>query len=292
VQAHDEPFADAANIPLYLLGRELRGTIKVVLQGDGGDEMFAGYRRYAILGAVALWRMWPDALAPLLHALPGGRGVRLARMGGAAGHADPAVRMALLLTIETLRDPPTSMLTSMARRRLEATTDPFAAFRRCASRFADVDPVQQMLLTDLSLQLPSQFLAKVDRATMAHGIEARVPLLDEGVASLAVGLPAALKVRGTQKKIVLRAAMRERLPADILDGPKMGFGVPYGEWLRTSLYAFVRAAILADDFIERFGLDRTRLETALAEHRSRRRDRGFLLWKMLQLALWSRQYLS
>jgi asparagine synthase (glutamine-hydrolysing) len=86
--------------------------------------------------------------------------------------------------------------------------------------------------------------------------------------------------------------MRERLPAEILDAPKTGFGVPYEEWLRTSLHEFARRAILADDFIERFGLDRARLETALAAHRARRRDRGFLLWKLLQLALWSRQYLS
>jgi asparagine synthase (glutamine-hydrolysing) len=166
------------------------------------------------------------------------------------------------------------------------------AFRRCASRFAGVDPVQQMLLTDLSLQLPSQFLTKVDRATMAHGVEARVPLLDEQVGALAVGLSSALKVRGARRKIVLREAMRERLPADIRRGPKVGFGVPYEEWLRTSLFEFARAAILSQDFSERFGLDRVRLETALGEHRARRRDRGFLLWKMLQLALWSRTYLS
>jgi asparagine synthase (glutamine-hydrolysing) len=292
VQVHDEPFADAANIPLYLLSRELRGTLKVVLQGDGGDEMFAGYRRYSILRAAAFWRLWPHALEPALNSLFGARGARLARLGAAAGNADPAMRMALLLTVETLRDPPTAMLTDAARQRLQASTDPFAAYRRCAARFANFDPVQQMLLTDIALQLPSQFLTKVDRATMAHGIEARVPLLDEGIASLAVGLPVALKVQGAQKKIVLRDAMRGRLPAEILDGPKTGFGVPYEEWLRGALHDFARAAILERAFIERFGFDRTRLETALAEHRARRRDRGFLLWKLLQLALWSRQYLS
>jgi asparagine synthase (glutamine-hydrolysing) len=292
VQVHDEPFADAANIPLYLLARELRGKIKVVLQGDGGDEMFAGYRRYSVLRAAALWRLWPRGLAPVIHTLFRGRGARIARVGAAASNADAAVRMALLLTVETLRDPPTAMLTDAARQRLEASTDPFAAYRRCASRFVNFEPVQQMLLTDISLQLPSQFLAKVDRATMAHGIEARVPLLDEGVASLAIGLPVALKIRGRQKKIVLRDAMRSRLPPEILDGPKTGFGVPYEEWLRGALHGFARAAILDNTFVERFGLDRTHLATALAEHRSRRRDRGFLLWKLLQLALWSRQYLS
>jgi asparagine synthase (glutamine-hydrolysing) len=127
---------------------------------------------------------------------------------------------------------------------------------------------------------------------MSHGLEARVPLLDEGVARLAVGLPTALKVRGTQKKIVLRAAMRGRLPARILDGPKTGFGVPYEHWLRHVLYEFARTNILDSAFIDRFRLERTRLDTALTEHRSGKRDRGFLIWKFLQLALWSKQYLS
>lgn len=292
VRAHDEPFADAANIPLYLLARSLRGEIKVVLQGDGGDEMFGGYRRYAILRHSALWRLWPSTLESLLNAVPGGFAQRLARMGAAAGNADPAMRMALLLTVESLRDPPTAMLSLPARQHLETSSDPFMAYRRCAERFADADPVQQMLLTDITLQLPSQFLAKVDRATMAAGIEARVPLLDEGIVSLAVSLPSSLKVRGSQKKLVLREAMRNRLSTEVLDGPKTGFGVPYEQWLRGDLHAFAAAALLDARFLERFGLDRARIETALAEHRAGRRERGFLLWKLLQLALWARVYLS
>ena len=292
VLSHDEPFADAANIPLFLLARELKGRIKVVLQGDGGDELFAGYRRYAILSAACLWRLWPRALGGLIRALPGEQGARLSRMGNAAGQRDAALRMALLLTVETLTDPPSRVFRRDMREHLAARTDPFAAFRRCAERFANEDPVEQMLFTDMSLQLPSQFLAKVDRATMAQGIEARVPLLDEGVAALAARLPVDLKVCRLQKKVVLRDSMRGRLPSEILDGPKRGFGVPYEEWLRTKLYAFAKASILEPSFIERFGLERTELETALQEHHLRRKDRGFLLWKMLQLALWSKQYLS
>jgi asparagine synthase (glutamine-hydrolysing) len=291
VRSHDEPFADAANIPLYLLAQALGGAVKVVLQGDGGDEMFAGYRRYAILRHAALWQMWPRRLEKLLRAIPGKTGARVARLGAAAGQGEAAMRMALLLTVETLHDPPDAVLAPAARDRLAANADPFAAFRRCASRFRAQDTVQQMLLTDVTLQLPSQFLTKVDRATMAHGVEARVPLLDERVASFAVGLPATSKVRGTEKKIVLRNAMRGRLPEDILDAPKTGFGVPYEEWLRGALHGFARAALLDSTFVSRFEMDRAHLETALQEHRSGRRDRGFLLWKLLQLALWSKEYL-
>jgi len=292
VKAHDEPFADAANIPLYLLARALGGQVKVVLQGDGGDEMFAGYRRYAILRNLCWWRMGSRWLRGLLSGLPADLAARLARLFAAAGHPDPAMRMALLLTVETLRDSPYAMLAAHARRRLDSTADPFLAYRKCATRYDSADPVQQMLLTDITLQLPSQFLAKVDRATMAHGIEARVPLLDEGVAALAVRMPTTLKVRSTRKKIVLRDAMRGRLDRETLDGPKTGFGVPYEYWLRQPLHAFARAAILDRTFIERFEFDRARLAEVLDEHRSGRRARGFMLWKLLQLSLWSREYLQ
>jgi asparagine synthase (glutamine-hydrolysing) len=287
VRAHDEPFADAANIPLYLLARELGGAVKVVLQGDGGDEMFAGYRRYSMLRYHHLWRVVPGWLSRAFHTHLGAGGVRFARMADAAGNDTAALRMALLLTVETLHDPPTAVLDQDVRNSLERRTDPFLAFRRCAARFAACEPVQQMLLTDLTLQLPSQFLTKVDRATMAQGIEARVPLLDERVAELAIGMRSELKVRGTQKKIILRQAMRGRVPDDVLDGPKTGFGVPYEHWLRTTLHDFARDAILAPQFIQRHGLDRRALERALADHRAGRRERGFLLWKFLQLALWS-----
>lgn len=287
VRAHDEPFADAANIPLYLLARALGGQVKVVLQGDGGDEMFAGYRRYAILRNLAAWKAWPGFLTLPVRSMFGELGERFARITDATGAQDPAMRMALLLTVDTLRNPATSLLEDRTQRVLAERTDPFLAYRESARRFAGFEPVQQMLLTDVTLQLPSQFLAKVDRATMAMGLEARVPLLDEGVAKLAVNLPSRYKVAGAEKKIVLREAMRARLPADILDGPKTGFGVPYQHWLRTSLYEPARDAVLAPAFLTRFGFARDRVVRALEEHRSQRRDHGFKLWKAFQLALWA-----
>lgn len=281
-----EPFADPATIPLYLLSRALKGQIKVVLQGDGGDEMFAGYRRSVMLKHGTAWRAWPAWLSAALRALPSHAGRRLARMGEAM-RADDAMRMALLLTVDTIAEPPTAFLNRDARARLAERADPFLAFKRTADRFASHDPVQQMLLTDLVLQLPSQFLAKVDRATMASGIEARVPLLDEHVGSLAVGLPWAWKVRGREGKAVLRDAMRRKLPDDILDGPKTGFNVPYQEWLRNGLHEFARAVVLDERVCGRFGLDRTRLERAFAQHRAGTREHGFVLWKYFQLGLWA-----
>lgn len=283
-QAHDEPFADAANIPLYLMCRQLAGQIKVVLQGDGGDELFAGYRRYAVLRNASWWRLWPQVLSPLARA-GGSLGRRFARMADSVGNSDPAMRMAYLLTVETPQDPPEALFLPERRRQLAATTDPFLAYRRAAERFHNHDPVQQMLLTDLTVQLPSQFLTKVDRATMAAGIEARVPLLDERVAELVVNMPSIWKAHGTEKKVVLRESQRGRLPTDILDGPKTGFGVPYEHWLRTLLYEFSRERLLDRGFLNQFALDGLKVEQMLVQHRTGQRDKGFMLWKLLQLSL-------
>ncbi len=284
--AHDEPFADAANVPLYLMAKALAGQAKVVLQGDGGDEMFAGYRRYALLQNDRWWRMWPAALTPVVRGM-GNLGRRFARLASSVGAADPTCRMGLLLTVNTPECPPESLLLADRRLDLQERTDPFLAYRHAATRFADHDPVQQMLLTDLTLQLPSQFLPKVDRATMAAGVEARVPLLDEHVARLVVGVPSRWKVRGLEKKALLRAALRGRIPDNVIDGPKTGFGVPFDQWLRTTLFDGARERLLDRSFVHRFGLCGVAMEAELKLHRERAAGRGFLLWSLLQMSIWN-----
>jgi len=284
--AHDEPFADAANVPLYLMAKTVADHAKVVLQGDGGDEMFAGYRRYALLRNAHLWRMWPTAITPVVRGM-GIWGRRLARIADSVGAADPTYRMGRLLTVNPPDRLPESLLHADRRRELQGSTDPFLAYRHAATRFAGHDPVQQMMLTDLTVQLPSQFLPKVDRATMAAGVEARVPLLDEHVARLVVGMPSRWKVRGLEKKALLRAALRGRIPDRVIDGPKTGFGVPFEQWLRTTLFDGARERLLDRSFVHRFGLCSTAMEADLQMHRERATGRGFLLWSLLQMSFWN-----
>jgi asparagine synthase (glutamine-hydrolysing) len=290
VSAHDEPFGDAANIPLYLLAEQLRGTIKVVLQGDGGDELFGGYRRHALLRWNGAWwalaRLLPPALAAALP-LPGHD--RIARLVAAFAPADPALRMALLLTDETMAAPPTRLLSTEALRRIEGT-DPFLRYREMNARFAVRDPVDRMLHTDCSIILPDIYLEKVDRSTMAHGLEVRVPMLDKDLAAYVMGLPSQYKVRGVEKKWILRRAMRGVLPDAILDAPKHGFGVPFETWLRKPLASYLKAVLL-DGGVARSGFfEPAVLERTIAEHTSGRREHGFLLWKALHLELWFRRY--
>ena len=290
VRSHDEPFADAANIPLCLLARQFKGEGKVVLQGDGGDEMFAGYRQYTFLQYSKYMRLFPESLIALARRGAGNLGDRFARIAQAVRNPDPAMQMALLLTMETLQQAPSELLRPDIQSHLSATTDAFLGYRNSAARFSSMEPLRKMLLTDITLQLPSQFLPKVDRATMSAGVEARVPFLDENVARLALNLPMRWKVHGSMRKVVLRNSLRGRIPDDILDAPKAGFGVPYQHWLRTSLHDFARGLILDRAFISRFGFDGRNLESALGALKDRPGRRGFTLWKVFQLALWAHQY--
>src|SRR5262249_32500987 len=156
--------------------------------------------------------------------------------------ADPAMRLALFMTMESQDRPPDRMLAADARAQV-GRHDPFAAYRDAYRRLARLDAVQRSLYADTMLLLPDQFLEKVDKATMAHGIEVRVPFLDTNLTNYALGLPSNVKVRSGQKKRVLRHALRGIVPDDILDGPKTGFGVPYEHWLRTSLADYAKSVL-------------------------------------------------
>jgi asparagine synthase (glutamine-hydrolysing) len=286
VDAHDEPFGDAANIPLFLVSRAIRDEVKVVLQGDGGDEIFAGYRRHAMISRYPHWPALAGAALTATGALPGHRRVQQARRFlRLLAERDTGARMALYLTMESPLDPPTSIVAPAWRARLEAT-DPFERYRACARRFAGESPLQMMRYTDCAVILPDTFLEKVDRSTMANGLEVRVPFLDATVADYALGLPADMVARRGHTKWILKRALRGIVPDFVLDAPKTGFGVPYGEWLATELHGYMRD-VLTDPAIRSWGFfDTPRLEGYMREHRAGRGRYGFLLWKALHLALW------
>ena len=209
----------------------------------------------------------------------------------AMGHSDPAMRMAWLLTEESRDHPPTHVLTEEAREALRPH-DPFERYRTLYRRCDHLDPVQRMLYTDTDILLPDQFLEKVDKATMSHGIEVRVPFLDTNLTSYTMALPSELKVRYAQKKWILRRALRGIVPDAILDGRKTGFGVPYAYWLKKPLAEYMKSVILDSKTLGWGILDRSAVEACIAEHISGRRNNGFLLYKLLNLSLWYRFYLS
>ncbi len=155
-----------------------------------------------------------------------------------------------------------------------------------------LDPVQRLLYTDASILLPDTYLEKVDKSTMAHGIEVRVPFLDAELSRYAMALPSDMKVRRGRKKWILRRALRGVVPDAILDGKKTGFGVPLDHWMREPLREYVRSVVLDGSILESGLLDRTAVEHAIHDHVARRRDDGNLLYRLLNLALWYRSYMQ
>ena len=292
VRCHDEPFGDAADIPLYLLCEQLHGEVKVVLQGDGGDEVFAGYMRYAYLAHVYWLRLLARStywLHPVVRHLPGRRGLRTLHALGRYSREDPALALARLVSSES-PDRPSNRIFSADVRAEIARCDPFRRYRELSERVADHDPVTQMLHTDSSIVLPDVYFEKVDKSTMAHGVEVRVPMVDTRLAAYAFGLPTRYKVHGWQKKRVLREALRGIVPDAILDRPKSGFGVPVSAWLRTSLLEYTKSVLFDSDTRHLELFDRGALELCIREHVARRRDNGPLLYKALNLALWCSAY--
>ena len=143
-----------------------------------------------------------------------------------------------------------------------------------------------MIFSELSLQLPSQFLNKVDRATMAASVESRVPLLDDKFAEFAVSIPYNWNINFFKRKILLRKYLNQKLPKSIANAPKSGFGVPYGSWIYSKLLNDVEDSILDNQFIEKFGFDKFKLNKLILSGKTKSTRSRFQIWKIYQLSKW------
>ena len=297
----DEPFADSSQIPTHLVSRLARRAVTVSLSGDGGDELFGGYNRY--FWGRALWRRhkavpgWlrraaaagllgvaPDAwdratriLRPVLPAPLRTRqvGDKLHKLAGLLTEESPE---AMYLDLVTHWPDPASILVR-GREPRTVLTDP--------GRWARVpDFTQSMMYMDLVSYLPDDILTKVDRASMAVSLEARVPLLDHRVVEFAWRLPLAFKVSGNEGKHVLRRVLHRHVPRRLVARPKMGFGIPIGEWLRGPLRPW------AEDLLDRNRLHRqgflhpAPIQEKWDEHQSGVRNWQYLLWDVLMFQAW------
>ena len=288
---YDEPLADPSTVPTYLVSRMAREHVTVALSGDGGDETFAGYRRYVF-----------DVLENRVRRVAGRWGTRaLGLLGDVYPKLDWAPRP--LRARSVLRDigmePARAYFESFAQvPRDEALAvlapplrdalrdhDPFDAFEELYRRPSVDCPLYRAQYADFHGFLPDQILVKTDRASMGVSLEVRVPLLDHRLVGRFANLPAREKVRGGRGKHALREALRARIPADVLDGPKKGFDTPLRPWIRGPLAEAVRDAV---ETIPADWLDRRALGARLAEHRSGRRDHAHLLWSVLVLEHWRR----
>jgi asparagine synthase (glutamine-hydrolysing) len=288
---YDEPFADASAIPTMQLCALARQAVTVALSGDGGDELFAGYRRHR-------WHLHEEWVRAVLPA-------RLRRpLFGALGRLYPKLDWApqplrLQATLSELAlDPADAYFHSVAlapdpvRRRLyspalRSALQGYGAAEVMRAHWREggsEHPLDQVQYVDLMTYLPGDILTKVDRASMAHALEVRVPLLDHVLVEWAATLPPRLRLNARGSKYVLKQALRPHLPAAVLRRRKMGFAVPLAAWLRGSLMAPVESSLAAPAFAESGLFDPAAATRLIAQHRSGRRDHSRLIWALFMFA--------
>jgi len=287
----DEPFADESQIPTFLVARLARRHVTVALSGDGGDEIFGGYRRHVMASRLGLIFGLPRPLR-----VAGGAALRLLRpeSGGRLLRAMPipdSIRRSLagrdlekLAALVSARDE-----ASLYDNLLSLTEHPAVAaagpdFDRADAFAADLPG--RLMYRDLSRYLPGDVLVKVDRASMAVGLEVRCPLLDHRVVEFALRLPAHTKVRGPVSKWLLRQVLRRYVPDALFERPKAGFNVPIGAWLRGPLRAWAEDVFATARRVNDGVLDQQRVAQIWREHLAGRRDRGSELWAILMFQAW------
>ena len=296
----DEPFADSSQIPMALLASLTRMHVTVALSGDGGDELFGGYNRYAwaehfwqrvakvprplrrgvatVLGAVP-GRTWDRAFSLAGPVLPAGLrvrnpGTKIHKVATVLPAADLAETY---VALSSHFDDPTTLVIG--------ATEHSTLLRRPGD-WPTTDPVELMLYLDSMTFLPDDILTKLDRAAMAASLETRVPFLDPSVAEFAWRLPLEMKVRGGQGKWVLRQLLERYVPPQLTERPKMGFGVPLGAWLRGTLRPWAEELLDAQRLANQGILAPEPVLDLWRRHLSGQSDNEYLLWDVLMFQAW------
>ena len=291
----DEPFADSSALPTYLVSQHARRHVTVALAGDGGDESFGGYERY-VANAVAA-RL--DAIPAALRRGAGALGRRLPDRGSVSSIANKTRRLSSTLALDAPARYGRYMAWFDAEQRRRLYTADFARAAELdgddviAAAWAQTSGnavVDRMLETDIATYLAGDLIPKIDIATMAHGLEARSPLLDHELMQLAASIPAHLKVRGRQKKWILRRALRGWLPDEILDRPKQGFTIPLAAWLRGDLRDWSRDVLLDRETLERGYFEPGAVHRLLDRHDAGADGDAPRIWSLLMLELWHREF--
>ena len=288
VHYHDQPFGDSSAVPTFLLNELAREHVTVALSGDGGDELFAGYERFAAGVAVDSVLRIPEPLRASCRSVLGTvppqamRG-RIGRAQRFAAKVDEGMPAAYLEWV--------SFIPESWRLQLLAEPDRWArdAYADAWRASAGAGTLDRLLALNMNTYLVDDLLVKADRTSMAHSLEVRSPFLDTDLIEFAAKLPAGLKARGLSLKRVLKHAVGDLLPKDILSRPKRGFGVPLDRWFREDLDSYTQSALGPGASI-RAHLRSDALDAMLAEHRSGLGSHGHALWTLLTLEVFLRQH--
>jgi asparagine synthase (glutamine-hydrolysing) len=294
---YDEPFADSSAIPTMLVSQLAAQHVKVVLSGDGGDEAFGGYARYphdlregALRRGLPLW-LRSSLLARLAWVWPKADWLpRPMRLKTALTNLSLGADVAYANTLSCCRMPLRRQLLS---REVSARLNGHQPERIICDAYATSnDPLSSMIAADVGTLLPDDFLVKVDRASMAYGLEVRPPLLDHELLELAATIPSKHKIRGGQTKWIFKQACRHLLPDGLLSRPKRGFEIPVDAWFRDSLGPMFRDVALSHHNPIAGLIDLGRAAEIFDDHLSGRGRHGQILWSLMVLSRWAEQHMN
>ena len=289
----DEPFADSSAIPTYVVSKLARRHVKVVLSGDGGDELFAGYTRYALDRKRSAFAHLPrlvrqGVMQPLGRNLPHGAWGRNYLHNVAL---DPLDRYIEDVSIFTRLNKPALYNDDFLQQL--GTCDAAARFRDYAAHSRAHDPLDPLLYLDSKTYLPGDVLTKVDRMSMAASLEVRGPLLDHKLIEfVCTQIPASMKMKGLETKHIFKRAVRDLVPAEILNRPKQGFGIPIDRWINEQLRERVRGTLTEPRTMQRGYVEPRYVNLLLDENQRGRRDHAGELWALFMLELWHRKFVD
>ena len=299
VEHYGEPYADSSAIPTYYVSKETRKHVTVALNGDGGDESFAGYERYTAMRIAEAYARVPSSLRKIfveapISLLPTSE-LKRSRFRDAKRFLKAAnlprteryFRWVTTFNGDTKKELYTPEFAASV-----SGQNPSSLLDKWFARANGTGTLDATLLTDQMTYLPNDLLVKVDIASMANSLEARSPFLDHNLIEFAATLPEGMKMRGLETKSLLKKVAARLVPKEVIYRRKMGFGVPIGKWFRGEMKDFVRGVLLSERSLKRGIVRPEVLERYVDEHTSGERDHAFQLWTLLMLELWFQRFID
>jgi asparagine synthase (glutamine-hydrolysing) len=298
VEHYGEPYADSSAIPTYYVSKETRQHVTVALNGDGGDESFAGYERYMAMEVAEVYRRIPSWLRSAfiegpINLLPTSelKKTRIRDVQRFFTSANEERKQRYFRWMSTFKPAiKPELYTSDFSAELTQQTSLFLDRWFDTANGAGI--LDATLLTDQMTYLPNDLLVKVDIASMANSLEARSPFLDHNVMEFAAKLPEHLKLRGLSPKYLLKKVAARLVPREVIYRRKMGFGVPVGKWLRGEMSDFLRDVLLSQSSLSRGVIKPEKLRQYVDEHISCTFDHSFQIWTLLMMELWFQRFID
>ncbi len=297
---YEEPYADSSQLPTFYVSKMTRNYVTVALNGDGGDENFAGYARYEAIKRInALSKLlpkgvWSKIVIPIikfLFPLVPSRFSRPVKMACRTLPTDLISQYAELISYFGNEDK-ASLLTDDFLARVEVGKDSYDTIRDVYANSLAEKPLDRLLYTDFNTYVPDDLMVKVDIVSMANSLECRSPLLDRDFVEFTDGIAPELKMKGYDKKYVFKKALRGIVPDEILYRKKSGFGLPIGDWFRGTLKDYVRSIILSEKAVGRGYFHKSYVEKLVNDHENGKYDYSRMIWALLTFEMWHNRFID